>query len=194
MEVNLLLEISSRKELYDWYLMNHGKVPGFWIRVNRASKPFPGVISYVDAVEVALCFGWIDSTMKRIDDGKAIQHFTPRRKGCNWCEQNVERCRRLIRIGDMTPAGLAVIPDLDPEHFVFQGWVIEALKTDPETWEHFQRFPDNYKRIKIDRIQHYMDTGRPEQARKALENFIRDTRIGKMYPGWDDGGRLLNWE
>ena len=53
------------------------------------------------------------STMKRIDDGKPIQHFTPRRKGSNWCRHNIERCRRLIEIGEMTPAGLAVMPDPD---------------------------------------------------------------------------------
>lgn len=80
MEVNNLLEIHTREELYNWYLHNHDKVKEFWLRVNRAAKPFPGVIGYVDAVEVALCFGWIDSTLKSIDSGKPVQRFTPRKK------------------------------------------------------------------------------------------------------------------
>lgn len=190
MEVTVLLDIHTREELYRWYQQNHATAKDFWLRVNRAEKPYPGVIGYIDAVEVALCFGWIDSTMKRIDDGKAIQHFTPRRKGSNWCWQNMERCFRLTRTGEMTSAGLAVMPDLGPDDFVFQQWLTDALKADKEVWRNFQSFPEVYKRIKADRIQHYMDTGRPEQAMKALENFIRDTKAGIIQRGWDDFGRL----
>ena len=84
MEVTNLLDIHTREELYLWYLANHDIESEFWLRINRASEPYPGVVGYIDAVEVALCFGWIDSTMKRIDDGKPVQRFTPRRKGCNW--------------------------------------------------------------------------------------------------------------
>ena len=77
MIVGRLLDISDREELYRWYLDNHQKISDFWIRVNRAAQDCPGVIRYVDAVEVALCFGWIDSTMKRIDAIKVdrIQHY-----------------------------------------------------------------------------------------------------------------------
>ena len=75
MEVANLLDIHTREELYAWYLENHDKVSDFWLRVNRAREPYPGVVGYVDAVEVALCFGWIDSTQKRIDDGKADSAF-----------------------------------------------------------------------------------------------------------------------
>lgn len=82
MEVTNLIDIHTREELYAWYLENHDKVSDFWLRVNRSREPYAEVVAYVDAVEVALCFGWIDSTMKRIDEGKPIQHFTPRRKGC----------------------------------------------------------------------------------------------------------------
>jgi hypothetical protein len=114
MEVTTLLDIHTREELYRWYQENHDKVREFWIRSNRAGEDCPGVVRYVDAVEVALCFGWIDSTQKRIDDGKPIQRYSPRRKGGNWCEHNLERCRRLVKLGEMTPAGLAVTPDLEP--------------------------------------------------------------------------------
>ena len=69
MEVANLLDIHTREELYRWYLENHDKVGDFWLRVNRAAADCPGVVRYVDAVEVALCFGWIDSTQKKIDPG-----------------------------------------------------------------------------------------------------------------------------
>ena len=193
MEVTNLLDIHTREELYAWYLENHDKVSDFWLRINRAREPFPGVVGYVDAVEVALCFGWIDSTQKRIDDGKPIQHFTPRRKRSNWCWNNIERCRRLIDLSEMTPAGLAVLPEHDPKNFVFEEWVINALKADPIVWKNFNSFPGVYQRIKVDRIQHYNNTKRPEYAMHMLQMLIDDTRKGKMQPGWDDGGKLLEY-
>ena len=193
MEVTNLLDIHTREELYAWYLENHDKVSDFWLRINRAREPFPGVVGYVDAVEVALCFGWIDSTQKRIDDGKPIQHFTPRRKRSNWCWNNIERCRRLIDLSEMTPAGLAVLPEHDPKNFVFEEWVINALKADPIVWKNFNSFPGAYQRIKVDRIQHYNNTKRPEYALHMLQTLIDDTRKGKMQPGWDDNGKLLKY-
>ena len=111
MEASNILDINSRKELYTWFAQNHDKVREFWIRVNRSSKPESGVIGYVDAVEVALCFGWIDSTLKHIDSDKPVQRFSPRRKGSNWCQRNIDRCKRLIEQDEMTEYGLAAIPD-----------------------------------------------------------------------------------
>ena len=194
MEVTNLLDIHTREELYARYLENHDKVSDFWLRINRAREPFPGVVGYVDAVEVALCFGWIDSTQKRIDDGKPIQQFTPRRKRSNWCWNNIERCRRLIDLNEMTPAGLAVLPEHDPKNFVFEEWVINALKADPIVWKNFNSFPGAYQRIKVDRIQHYNNTKRPEYALHMLKTLIDDTRKGKMQPGWDDNGKLLDMQ
>lgn len=190
MEITNLLDIHTRSDLYRWYQENHKTATDFWLRVNRSAEDCPGVVRYVDAVEVALCFGWIDSTMKRIDGGKPVQHFTPRRKGSNWCERNLIRCRRLARLGEMTPAGLAAAPDLDPARFVFEDWVLDALKADEQAWSHYLSFPENYRRIRVDYIQHYRSTRREPQARKALERFIRDCHQGKMLPLWSDFGRL----
>ena len=190
MEVNNLLDIHSREELYQWYLENHDKVSDFWLRVNRAAADCPGVVRYVDAVEVALCFGWIDSTMKSIDDEKPVQHFTPRRKRSNWCERNLIRSRRLVKTGEMTPAGLAVAPDLDPSRFVYEDWVMDAIKADAKAWANYITFPENYRRIRVDYIQHFRQTGREIQAQKALQRFVNDCHAGKMQSGWDDFGRL----
>ena len=190
MEVTNLLDIHTRTDLYRWYLENHDKVSDFWLRVNRAAADCPGVVRYVDAVEVALCFGWIDSTQKKLDDGKPVQHFTPRRKRSNWCERNLIRCRRLVQLEEMTPAGLAVAPDLDPSLFFFEDWVLDAIKADVTAWANYSLFPETYRRIRVDYIQHYRQTGREEQAQKALRRFVDDCRAGKMQSGWDDFGRL----
>ena len=190
MEVDNLLDIHDREALYRWYQENHDKARDLWLRVNRAAADCPGVVRYVDAVEVALCFGWIDSTMKRIDDGKPVQHFTPRRKRSNWCERNLIRCRRLVQSGEMTPAGLAVAPDLDPSLFVFEDWVLDAIKADEKAWEHYNSFPETYRRIRVDFIQGYRRTKREEEAERALQRFVQNCHDGKMQPGWDDFGRL----
>ncbi|MBR5075422.1 MAG: YdeI/OmpD-associated family protein [Bacteroidales bacterium] len=191
MEVTNLLDIHTREELYRWYQENHDKVSGFWLRVNRAATECPGVVRYVDAVEVALCFGWIDSTQKKIDDGKPIQHFTPRRKGSSWCERNLIRCRRLAQLGEMTPAGLAAAPDLDPSRFVFEDWVLDAIRADETAWANYNSFPETYRRIRVDFIQGYQQSGRKEEAQNALRKFVQYCHHGKMLSGWDDFGRLL---
>ena len=190
MDVTNLLDIHTREELYRWYQENHHKVSDFWLRVNRAAEDCPGVVRYIDAVEVALCFGWIDSTMKRIDNGKSVQHFTPRRKRSNWCERNLIRCRRLVKTGEMTPAGLAVAPDLDPSIFVYEGWVLDAIKADKKAWAGYNSFPETYRRIRVDYIQHYRQSNREEEALKALQKFVQSCHDAKMFPGWDDFGRL----
>ena len=190
MDVINLLDIHTRAELYRWYQENHDKVSDFWLRVNRAAADSPGVVRYVDAVEVALCFGWIDSTQKKIDEGKPVQHFTPRRKRSSWCERNLIRCRRLLELREMTPAGLAAAPDLDPSLFVFEDWVLNAIKADEMAWANYSLFPETYRRIRVDYIQHYRQTGREEEAQKALMRFVQDCHAGKMQPGWDDFGRL----
>ena len=164
MEVTNLLDIHSREELYRWYQENHLKVSDFWLRINRAGADCPGVVRYV----------------------------TPRRKGSNWCEQNLARCRRLIRLGEMTPYGLKVAPDLSPEQFVYEDWVIDAIRADSPAWKHFRAFPENYRRIKVDRIQHYHKTAREDYAKRLLDKFIRDCHDGKIQNGWSDFGRLAD--
>ena len=87
-------------------------------------------------------------------------------------------------------AGLAAAPDLDPSLFVFEDWVTDAVKADPQAWKNYLSFPENYRRIRVDYIQHYHHTRREYQAIKALERFVRDCHNGKMQPGWSDFGRL----
>ena len=109
MEITLLLEFTQRQQLRDWLQENHSSAKECWVVMSRAKNPV-GVLPYLDVVEEALCFGWIDSTMKRLPDGRLAQRLSPRRKKSHWTELNKERCRRLIQEGKMTDAGLNVIP------------------------------------------------------------------------------------
>ena len=109
MEITLLLEFTQRQQLRDWLQENHASAKECWVVMSRAKNPV-GILPYLDVVEEALCFGWIDSTMKRLPDGRLAQRLSPRRKKSHWTELNKERCRRLIQEGKMTDAGLNVIP------------------------------------------------------------------------------------
>ena len=109
MEITLLLEFTQRQQLRDWLQENHASAKECWVVMSRAKNPV-GVLPYLDVVEEALCFGWIDSTMKRLPDGRLAQRLSPRRKKSHWIVLNKERCRRLIQEGKMTDAGLNVIP------------------------------------------------------------------------------------
>ena len=109
MEITLLLEFTQRQQLRDWLQENHAYAKECWVVMSRAKNPV-GVLPYLDVVEEALCFGWIDSTMKRLPDGRLAQRLSPRRKKSHWTELNKERCRRLIQEGKMPDAGLNVIP------------------------------------------------------------------------------------
>ena len=93
-------------------------------------------------------------------------------------------------MGEMTPAGLAVAPDLDPKLFVFEKWVLDAIKADKPAWKFFKSCPENYRRIKVDRIQHYYHTKRDDYAFKTLRKFIDDCHNGKMQSGWGHLSRL----
>lgn len=73
--------------------------------MTRSKHPVEGVIPYLEVVEEALCFGWIDSTMKRLSDGRLVQRLSPRRRGSHWTELNKQRCADLERRGLMTEAG-----------------------------------------------------------------------------------------
>lgn len=105
MEVINLLHFSSRAQLRRWLEANHSTERVCWVVTSRSKQPQEGVIPYIEVVEEALCFGWIDSTLKRLPDGRLAQRLSPRRRGSHWTELNKQRCAELERRGLMTDAG-----------------------------------------------------------------------------------------
>lgn len=110
MGISLLLEYDSRQQLREWLLQNHDTARECWVTCNRGKQPRPGTIFYEEIVEEALCFGWIDSTLKRLPDGRLAQRLSPRRKNSHWTRLNLDRCARLSALGLMTEAGLSRLP------------------------------------------------------------------------------------
>ncbi len=106
MEITALLEFATRGELRKWLTENYLSEPFCWVAAYRSKiKPAGDCLAYIDIVEEALCFGWIDSTVKRLPDGRLAQRLSPRRKGSHWTELNRQRCAELEKRGLMTQAG-----------------------------------------------------------------------------------------
>lgn len=97
-------------EIYDWFKRNYKTQKEMFCAVKRGDpKKAIGVLSYYDAVNAAICFGWIDSTLRNID-GILVQRFSPRTKKSHWTELNIERCKALYEKGLMTKEGLDACP------------------------------------------------------------------------------------
>jgi uncharacterized protein YdeI (YjbR/CyaY-like superfamily) len=105
MEISDSLYVKNRMEWRKWLEKNHDKIKIIWMIFYKKHTGIP-CISYSDAVEEALCFGWIDSIIKRVDDEKYIQKFTPRSNKNKWSDLNIKRMKKMIEAGLMTKAGL----------------------------------------------------------------------------------------
>lgn len=184
-----ILDITNRNEFRNWLMNNSANEKECWIAVKRGNTPPEDALWYLDAVEVALCFGWIDSTIKNVD-GVTLQRFSPRTKNGNWTELNKERCRRLERLGLMTDRGCAVCPDLDAE-FEIVPEIVAAFKSRPAAWHNFQNFPPLYQRVRVDNIQRFVS--KPELYESRLIKLIEASERGEMIGDWHDCGRLLDY-
>lgn len=109
MEIGQTLYASNREDWRGWLLDNHQTAREIWLIFYKKASGKTGV-SYDEAVEEALCFGWIDSLARRIDDERRAQRFSPRKPKSVWSDSNKQRIRRLIQEGKMTEAGLATVP------------------------------------------------------------------------------------
>lgn len=111
MEITNLLEFVDRRQLREWLERNHSSASECWVLCSRSRVVPEGVLPYIEVVEEALCFGWIDSTLKRVAEGRCAQRLSPRRKNSHWTELNRRRCADLERRGLMTPAGRQAMPE-----------------------------------------------------------------------------------
>lgn len=188
-DYNNVLECKTKDEFYEWLKKNHDKEDECYLECKKGKiKPNTGILYYIDAVYMALCFGWIDSSQKVID-GTRYQRFSPRKKNSHWSELNKARCKWLIKNKLMTKAGLDVLPDLDEELDIDKD-ILKTLKKDEEIWDNFNNFPELYRRVRISNIQR--EKKKSEAYNKALKHFLEETKENKMYGDWDDNGRLVD--
>ena len=139
-------------------------------------------ISYNDAVEEALCFGWIDGQAGTLDSAHGIRRFTPRREGSPYSRPNIERLIWLDGQGMIHPKVRPLVLPIINEPFTFPEDIVDEIKKDPETWTNFERFSDSYRRIRVA----YIDAARkrPDEFHKRLANFLEKTKANKLIKGY----------
>ena len=185
------LYLPSREQWREWLAEYHLSVKVVWLEYYKKHTGKPS-IPYNDAVEEALCFGWIDSTVRRIDDERYMQKFTPRNKKSNWSATNVRRVEKLIKEGKMTPVGLELyqyakkhkmLPDPsrkqatgDPDT---PDWFDEALDRNPQARDFFHKLAPSYKRQYLGWI---LDAKKAEtrlrRLGEALDMLSRGDKLG----------------
>jgi len=187
MEVGKTLYAPDRKRWRSWLSKNHKTAQDIWLiyfKKESGKKRIP----YNDAVEEALCYGWIDSIVKPRDAESWVQRFTPRRKGSPLSELNKERVRRLIKAKKMTRYGLDTIRHhmerklsgkTALKEFTLPKDILRVLKSDPVVWRNFQGFSVSYKRIRIGWIDGVRR--RPDVFQQRLRYFIKMTAQNKKF-------------
>jgi uncharacterized protein YdeI (YjbR/CyaY-like superfamily) len=178
-EIGETLDVRTRAAWRAWLARNHSRKKQIWL-VYHAKASRKSSLAYNDAVDEAICFGWIDSTVKKVDGHSRAQRFTPRRPGSPVSEMNKARARRLVRERRMRPAGLAALGSaLRREPLVVARDVRRALRAEPGAWARFERLPSVYKRIRLGFIERAR--GRPAIFATRLRYFVRMTAQGKLY-------------
>lgn len=182
------LYVTNREKWRAWLKKHFQSETEIWLIYYKKHTGRPR-ISYDHAVEEALCFGWVDSIVKKIDDETFAQKFTPRRDGTKWSALNKRRMLKLIREGRMTESGLAKIDlamlgdeamakqskgELDIPRFVKQ-----ALMASPKAWEHFQKLAPSHRRQYIRWI---MDAKREETRGRRLRDTVSRMELNKRDP------------
>jgi uncharacterized protein YdeI (YjbR/CyaY-like superfamily) len=183
MKIGKTLYVTKRKEWHSWLAKNYDKEKEIWLIFYKKSSGKPR-LPYNDAVEEALCYGWIDSIVKGIDEEKFAQRFSPRRPKSKLSEMNKERIRQLIKQNKMTPIGLAAVKHVfndssENTKLTIAPDILKALKQDKETWKNFQNFPESYKRIRIGWIEGART--RPDIFNQRLNYFLKMTAKNKKY-------------
>ena len=149
-----------------WLELNHAQDEAIWVVIQKVKSPKEGV-KYDEALDVALCFGWIDGKMRRLDDYEFIQWFSPRRRNSPWSRRNRDKAERLIAEGLMTDAGLAEIEKAKGNGKWDSAYTSKEVPTMPD---------DLLDALKSNMVAHDNFTGFPNSARFMYIHWINDAK------------------
>lgn len=149
------LEVEDAKQWLSWLKKNHLKGLGVWLVFHRKGTGNPSP-TYEEALDWALAYGWIDSLIKKIDDGKYARKFTPRKPSSIWSTPNINRVNRLKREGKMTKWGLEAFEMRTSEKSLLEQFsereveipedLAQALRSNAKAWANFQKFSPSYRK------------------------------------------------
>lgn len=178
MKMPLTFHAADRAAWRNWLTEHGANTSEVWLIYFKAGSGKPG-ISYNDSLEEALCFGWVDSLIQKIDEEKYARKFTPRRAGSKWSELNKHLVAKLIKQGCMTEAGLARVdfpldqaPASRPKRpsLPLPDWLKAGLMTSPKAWENFSKMPPSHRRNYIGWIS---DAKKEETRQRRIQEAIR---------------------
>jgi uncharacterized protein YdeI (YjbR/CyaY-like superfamily) len=176
----ITVDIRTRQQWRGWLARHHASSPGIWLVRHKPPSGVPSM-PYEDMVREALCFGWIDSLIKRLDDDRYAIKVTPRRPASKWSDINRKRWHELEAAGRLEAAGLAAAPTarryaprpLVPE---LPSYVARALKTNPSAWHTFRALPPRQRRNFVVWIH---TAKRPETRDRRIRESIQRLAAGK---------------
>lgn len=185
LEPHDVLFLETPAELRDWFEAHHQTAPDLWLGYHLKATGKP-TISWSEAVDEALCVGWIDSIRKRLDATTSAQRFTPRRKGSTWSAINVAKVAALTAEGRMRPAGLAAfaartdgntaIYSYERPAAAFSDEELDRFRAVPAAWADWEARPPSYRRT----VTHWVTSAKGEATRaRRLESLIADSAAGE---------------
>lgn len=183
------LTFNTRDQFRRWLEYHHEEEDGLWLVYYKKNTGIPS-ISYDEAVEEALCFGWIDSKVQTIDELRYKQIFTPRRAKSKWSNLNKKRIQMLTDAGLMTPAGMKAVDEGKqsgmwdkaygpPNKVSLPDDLKSALRADPQAFENFNHFAPSYRRIFINWVQ----AAKREETRKSRIEKVVESSRKNLKPG-----------
>jgi len=175
----------DRESWHRWLKDNHESAAELWLVLYKVHSGKPS-IRLAEAVEEALCFGWIDGKLRRIDDEKHEIRFCPRRKGSVWSEINIDRVKRLTKEGRMTKAGLDKFKDVEKDprfkllrrDFEIPQFVIDGLKANKKAWREFEKLAPSGKK---QYVWYIASAKREETRRRRIVDAIDRLTSGKHF-------------
>jgi len=172
---------TNRQDWRTWLESNFETRDDIWLEYPKKETGKKRIL-YNDAVEEALCFGWIDTITKSLNKEVTVQRFCKRRSNVPYSQANKERLKWLLENRQIHKAVLEDVEKVAKEKFAFPKDIVEKLKTDKRTWDNFQKMSEPYKRIRVAYVESARK--RPAEFEKRLNNFIDKTKANKIIKGF----------
>jgi uncharacterized protein YdeI (YjbR/CyaY-like superfamily) len=176
---------SSASSFHNWLKKNHDQVAELWVGFHKKTSGKKS-ITYPEALDEALCFGWIDGLRKTIDESSYTIRFTPRKAKSTWSVVNTKRATQLSKLGLMQPAGLEAFALRDPKRsgiysFETAPRELSALyktrfRANKKAWEYFQQQPPGYQRVACYWV---MSAKREETQMRRLDQLVSESGNGR---------------
>lgn len=170
-------------EWREWLVQNHNSIDGVWLVYYKKNTGKPS-IPYNESVEQAICFGWIDNLVKRIDDERYMRKFTPRKPGSNWSESNKKRADKMILEGKVTKSGLVLIENAKKEGVwnkkptwpeTFSDELVDLLKKNEPACKKFNQLAPSHQK---NYVRWIMNAKKPETRIRRFDKMVRNLLSG----------------